>query len=354
MNEQNTITGMVTRLFSDGNLADREHDAICRHLADEADAGLRDEALMEYFGTQPGADTFGMDDGGEELIYAVRWRYIAQSLGFDPDLGRLVHRYKVSLVTWHRWRRIVRLAAAVLIPAALFVGTFYWGSDRLQGPRQELSSAHRAVSTDAFNHRVSADSVRVVALSDGTVVTLNDGALLAYNDRREARLTGEAFFEVASDTERPFTIFSDRLTVRVLGTEFIFWSGTGTSGLSLYSGEVELSSDSGVSKLNGAGQRFTLDHTTGAASVSEFDSSQLPDWASGESSLAIMTLGEILDAIESAYGVHFVGRERIDASRRYNFRLNTSTPLPDVMTALEFLNKDFSYRIEGTQIVLNP
>ena len=64
-----------------------------------------------------------------------------------------------------------------------------------------------------------------VTLSDGTMVWLNAGSRLLYPNRfnvkkREVFLIGEAFFDVAKDHERPFTVRTNDLSIEVLGTKF--------------------------------------------------------------------------------------------------------------------------------------
>jgi ferric-dicitrate binding protein FerR (iron transport regulator) len=62
-------------------------------------------------------------------------------------------------------------------------------------------------------------------LPDGSVVWLNENSTIRYPEkfdsgRREVYLTGEAFFEVAKDTSKPFIIHGKRTLIQVLGTSF--------------------------------------------------------------------------------------------------------------------------------------
>lgn len=65
-----------------------------------------------------------------------------------------------------------------------------------------------------------------VILSDGTHVFLNAGTSLKYpvkflkDSDRVVFLTGEAYFDVAKDKERPFIVHADKMKIRVLGTKF--------------------------------------------------------------------------------------------------------------------------------------
>ena len=77
-----------------------------------------------------------------------------------------------------------------------------------------------------YEHVVTAPGqMREVTLPDGTEVTLNVASSLKYNARygkeaREVWLDGEAFFDVESDAECPFSIHSGMLDVNVTGTSF--------------------------------------------------------------------------------------------------------------------------------------
>lgn len=65
-----------------------------------------------------------------------------------------------------------------------------------------------------------------LCLSDGTKVWLNAESSLTYPaafakaGAREVRLTGEAYFEVAQDNDRPFIVYTDKQRVTVMGTKF--------------------------------------------------------------------------------------------------------------------------------------
>lgn len=67
--------------------------------------------------------------------------------------------------------------------------------------------------------------IKELELADGSKVWLNTGSTLSYPTEfsainRSIKLTGEAFFEVSKDANRPFQVTTSRTTVTVLGTEF--------------------------------------------------------------------------------------------------------------------------------------
>ena len=64
-----------------------------------------------------------------------------------------------------------------------------------------------------------------VVLADGTKVWLNSASRLIYpqsfmGKERRVVLSGDAFFDVAHDAERPFIVETSRMNVKVLGTRF--------------------------------------------------------------------------------------------------------------------------------------
>ncbi len=86
-----------------------------------------------------------------------------------------------------------------------------------------------------------------VTLSDGTKVMLNPGSRISYpssfqDNRREVTVSGEAFFNVCRDEEKPFVVHVGKQEIRVLGTSFIVdaYDELDYIKTTLISGSVEL------------------------------------------------------------------------------------------------------------------
>lgn len=111
-----------------------------------------------------------------------------------------------------------RAAAVAASLAVLISGGYFIISDMI-GNRVEKQLA-------TYEHIVAASGqIREITLPDGTEVTLNVASSLKYNARygkesREVWLDGEAFFDVESNEECPFSIHSGMLDVNVTGTSF--------------------------------------------------------------------------------------------------------------------------------------
>jgi len=87
-----------------------------------------------------------------------------------------------------------------------------------------------------------------VKLPDGTLVRLNSDSKLSYDldmqshSQRDVILIGEAFFKVAHDKKRPFIVKTNKVAIKVLGTEFNVrdYPGDKESETTLIKGSIEL------------------------------------------------------------------------------------------------------------------
>jgi ferric-dicitrate binding protein FerR (iron transport regulator) len=87
-----------------------------------------------------------------------------------------------------------------------------------------------------------------IKLPDGTLVRLNSDSKLSYDldmqkqGQRNVVLIGEAFFKVAHDKKRPFLVKTNKVAIKVLGTEFNVrdYPGDKESETTLMQGSIEL------------------------------------------------------------------------------------------------------------------
>jgi len=95
----------------------------------------------------------------------------------------------------------------------------------------------------------------ILKLSDGTKVYLNSDTKLVYpigfkKDKREVILVGEAFFDVAKDTSKPFIVHAGSFDVEVTGTKFNVKNYKDEiASTTLASGSVFLRKDGKISHL---------------------------------------------------------------------------------------------------------
>lgn len=103
---------------------------------------------------------------------------------------------------------------------------------------------------DVEQRLVRADNQTVSdTLPDGSVVVLNKHSSISYNDpftngdERHITLSGEAFFTVTPDKEKPFVISVNDVTVKVVGTSFNIKDNKTETEVVVETGVVEVSKE---------------------------------------------------------------------------------------------------------------
>ncbi len=131
----------------------------------------------------------------------------------------------------------LRIAAVLTV----FVG-LGWLAYRYAGQRPPADQ-----SPDQFLTLTTTDKPLDKTLPDGTKILLNRRSTLRYPARfaanyRDVTLTGEAFFDVVSDTTRPFRIRARQTTVQVLGTSFTVRAYDAKVSVAVRTGKVRFAS----------------------------------------------------------------------------------------------------------------
>lgn len=124
------------------------------------------------------------------------------------------------------------LASALAACAVLAVGGGFGWQHWRHAPTYQLELATAAGET------------RTLDLPDGSTITLNINSKLTVrysNSRRQVVLAGgEAFFKVARDSARPFTVDAGASEVRVVGTAFNVRAGAAQTVVKVLEGRVEV------------------------------------------------------------------------------------------------------------------
>lgn len=173
---------------------------------------------------------------------------------------------------------------------------------------------------EVYNHTIEVPlgATFFVQLSDGTKVWLNADSKLIYPSKfhsnyRLVTVQGEAYFEVAKDSKRPFKVYVDGTEVEALGTSF-------NINTHLKSGSVKTILTSGKIKVTANNKNEIIDCNCSAISSSEgieIEKANLEEalaWKEGYFYFNGRTLLEITQEI----------------SRWYDLELDFNTPLNNV------------------------
>ncbi|MDE5554895.1 MAG: FecR domain-containing protein [Muribaculaceae bacterium] len=168
-------------------------------------------------------------------------------------------------------------------------------------------------------------SCEKVVLPDSTVVYLNRNSVLSYPETfasrsREVTLDGEAFFEVKKDSEHPFVVTGQYLSVEVTGTKFDFVSRDHEdSSVSLLEGGVEVSP---VNRNEGVllvpGQRVSYSIESGKLSVTETNAAIDAAWHDRIIPFENANIGQICDILVQLYDTPIEVSPGVDPVKTYS------------------------------------
>ena len=147
-------------------------------------------------------------------------------------------------------------------------------------------------------------------LSDGTNVYLNSASELKYPVRfdekeRKVYLSGEAYFEVTKDSDRPFYVVTEEVQVRVYGTEFnVNTHQPGKVHTVLVDGKVGIKKRGMTGEITmKPGELASFDRNAGTFEVKEVDVRQYVVWRDGYFTFENESLEQILNTLSLWYDV---------------------------------------------------
>ena len=233
-----------------------------------------------------------------------------------------------------RRRRMWFRAAAVLIPCALILGLWANLNSRLGGAL--FSADEQQTVSAAVGQR------KEVIFQDGTRVFLNAGSTISYPERfglseRRVLLDGEAYFEVAHNSRRPFIVeTADHAAIRVLGTEFDVKAYRADEMISvvLIRGSVEFSRG-GKSFLLEPSQRLIYDKRLDTSRIEDLDNAEQSIlWSHNTICFRDTPMREVITELGRWYDVRFEVTD--PAVYECTFSLQTpNLPLRELLDELE-------------------
>ncbi|WP_333865796.1 FecR family protein [Sphingobacterium sp.] len=236
---------------------------------------------------------------------------------------------------WKKKWSVISAAACLLLIGLAFLFQF------------KFREQHKNATYAVVHYSNPTKFVKRLILPDGTQVSLRQGAqieLLSDFDTdslRRIKLSGEAFFEVAKNTEQPFVIIgSGDFDVRVLGTAFNLNCSQGHSRLVLNHGKVRVSR-AGQYFFVSPGQQVAYDKRQKQFDVSKTDTTSASNWKSDLLSFNQVPLTQIVADLNNLYPGSNL--ELIDSFRTESY--TGYLPASDLEKSLTMLNTAFNQTI---------
>jgi transmembrane sensor len=188
----------------------------------------------------------------------------------------------------------VRIAAAILI--IITVGLGIW---KLSAPVNSSGNQLTVTTGSAERKRIT--------LSDGSVILLGPSAKISYpkvfasNNRQIALKEGEAFFDIAHQEKRPFTVHTTSgIDIKVLGTSFKVKSYQASKHIevAVVTGKVAVSNKQGNLATLIKDEFLTYDKTAGRAAIRKIKTTAFIELAFDGA-----TLEQVISKLQYVYSI---------------------------------------------------
>jgi len=194
-----------------------------------------------------------------------------------------------------------------------------------------------------------------LVLPDGSKVWLNASSSINFpttfiGNERNVELTGEAYFEIAKNKEKPFHVQVGGMQVEVLGTHFNInaYPEEGAVKTSLLEGSVKIKKGN-ISGLLKPGQQGVLKNNDDNIEIKKADMNEAIAWKNGLFQFDGADIKNIMNQIGRWYDVEIVYSGKVP-ERRFEGKISRDAQLSDVLKILELSNVKFS--IQGKKIVV--
>lgn len=265
------------------------------------------------------------------------WKELSARINKTQQAEKTTPRKTIPL------RRLYQYAAAACIVLVTSIGiSYYWGSRNGEG-----------AGTEQIYTCMNGKSK--VNLPDGTEVWLHDHTTLAYgNDfqsrNRMVRISGEAYFEVTRDEDKPFIVQTDGMQVRVHGTKFNVdaHENTHESKVSLIEGSVSLETSAKNLFLK-PGEIATYNRQNNQLDIASGDVTFEKSWANDELHLSDRSLGDACQYLAKWYNVKINVDPELKEKYKYTFTLRNE-PLEEIVRLMARINP-ISYAFDENNVL---
>lgn len=194
-------------------------------------------------------------------------------------------------------------------------------------------------------------------LTDGTKVWLNAASSLRYpanfiGKKRQVELTGEAYFEVAHNIDKPFIVKLHNMEVEVLGTHFNINSYEDESNIkaTLLEGSIKINQPDG-SQLLKPGQQAQVNKSGVIKIIKKVDEESVIAWKNEKFQFVRADIQTIMRQIKRWYDVDVEYQANIPT--HFGGSISRNVNLSQVLNIMEQTQK-VNFKVEGRKIIVMP
>ena len=220
---------------------------------------------------------------------------------------------------------------------------------RTQEGKKEKLNVNLKQTQDFNKLIVPPGGEHTLSLEDGTIIRMNSKSELLFpgrftSEKRQVRLSGEAFFHVKSNPQKPFIVLLDGISVEVTGTSFNVqaYPEENEINIALAEGRIRILQEDKVLASLQPQELFTYHKNTEEFQVGTADISASTDWMSDVFIFRNEPIENIIQKLSRWYNVSIEVDEDIRQTR-YTGILSKKQSLAETLDALRLTNElDFS------------
>ncbi|WP_205945875.1 FecR family protein [Pedobacter hiemivivus] len=220
------------------------------------------------------------------------------------------------------------------------------------GKTAEVANAYNTISTPKGGQYE-------VTLPDGTKVWLNAASKLRFPvafsaNERNVELSGEAYFEVAKDRQRPFKVKSAQQEITVLGTHFNVnaYSDDAFAKTTLLEGSVRVNKGSSQALLTPGQQAVSNTGSTVINVRKGVDVNESVAWKNGLFMFEQEDIFSIMNKIARWYDIEVEYRGDLKG-KKYSGNISKFEDVTEVLKTMQFTGT-IQFRVEGRRIIVMP
>ncbi len=276
------------------------------------------ELLQEYFKTESGLKY--LEEIIDEHASDFDKSHLTQSL--RPPQESLAVEEEASKGSLRLSGTMMRAIAATFIGIAMLVGGYFYIS--------QINSV--------TVYKTVAGQKTTIKLPDNTIVMLNGNSSLSYRGKwkgtkqRAVDFSGEGYFKVTSDAQKPFVVNTSGISINVLGTTFNVKSYDEDEDVetTLVEGKVAIkkaAEGDAIPEIVNLlpDQKATFSKNSKEIVLKNVNSENEASWAKGSLIFEDESFSEIIKDLERWYGVKIIVKNKASLECRFNTRIESES-----------------------------
>lgn len=298
---EHIVSKILKKYLSSRHSAETEKN-IQQWIIKEKDSSEKEQASFEFWQN--------LNEKSDSDTYTALERV-------NGRIGFLRPKYRLSTL-------LLRIAA-VLIPVTILIGEYLYYS----------SSANDMVEIYA-----AYGEEKHIFLPDSSELWLNTGTTVKYpkefrNGKRDVYLDGEAYFSVRKDAAKPFIVYTEKISVKVLGTKFNVKSYKSDQKViaTLTSGKVEVSAPDNVDHILKPNEQLSYDKKESIIKITDIPAEETTAWLDGQLIFTDTSLSDIFQALERKFKIE-IKSELSPSKELYTIKFLKDDRLQDILNVL--------------------